>query len=102
MRRTAISRTIRFAAGVMGLLMLLIVLLSVAFLVAEAEHDCVGEDCPVCEQIRQCENILRQFGCAALALLVSALIAGAAFLVSFHFQAAVPATPVSRKVRMNN
>ncbi|MEM5780099.1 MAG: hypothetical protein AAGU02_03005 [Lawsonibacter sp.] len=36
---------------------------SVFFIAAEANHDCTGEDCSICAEIRACTNVL---GSAAL------------------------------------
>ena len=52
----------RIAAGIMGILMLFIVLFSAFYIAAEADHDCTGEDCPICACIQQCENTLHQIG----------------------------------------
>ena len=90
-------------AGVMGLMMLVILLFSAFFIAVEAEHDCCGEDCPVCVCIRQCENTLHGVVdgteaqlCFIVPVLLVLLIAGA-------LAAAVPQdTPVSGKVRLNN
>lgn len=31
---------------------------SVFFIAEEADHDCTGEDCPICAEIRVCANVL--------------------------------------------
>ena len=56
-------------------LMLIISLVSsVTFSAVEANHDCIGESCPICIQIKGCENTLKNLvftvsGCkAALAV----------------------------------
>ena len=92
----------RILAGVLGLALLLALVLCALCIAAEADHDCTGEDCPVCAAIRLCERILC---CAGTR--------GAAWIsllpVLFVLLAAPPAlyglariTPVSVKVRMNN
>ena len=48
----------RFAAGAAVFLMLILLLVSAVYVIAEADHECAGEDCPVCACIRQCENNL--------------------------------------------
>ncbi|MCR4946734.1 MAG: hypothetical protein K5929_07330 [Lachnospiraceae bacterium] len=57
-----VSRYKRITAGIIGILMFFIMLLSAFFIAAEVGHDCTGEDCPVCACIRQCENTLRNMG----------------------------------------
>ncbi len=99
--KTAAAR--RIAAGVMGLMMLAAVLFSSLYIAVEADHDCTGEDCPVCACVRQCENTLRSAGegfraCPAVLIpFLSVLSAAALSLAAASF-----ATPVSRKVRLNN
>lgn len=39
-----------------------LIILSVGYVVKEANHDCTGEDCPVCVQIEQCLNNFRTLG----------------------------------------
>ena len=92
----------RILAGVLGLFLLLALVLCAACIAAEADHDCTGEDCPVCALVHQCENLLRQFGTAAAA---AALLAVAALLcvsAASYVCAVCRVTPVSRKVRLNN
>ena len=53
-------------------LLVFVMLFSVLFIVLEADHDCCGEDCAVCAQIRACEDLLRN-------LLTSTALVGAAW-----------------------
>ncbi len=101
--RPVFSGSKRIAAGVMGLLMLVIVLFSAFYVAAEADHDCCGEDCPVCESIQLCEATLRRAVSGT-----TAPRAAVVPVVLFLF-AVIPATLqvsgetlVSRKVRLNN
>lgn len=93
----------RIAAGIMGLVMLIIVLFSAFFIAAEADHDCTGEDCPICACIAQCENTLHQIGDGAA--VQAAVIVPVFFMLILAFLFAdyfTQETPVSRKVRLNN
>ncbi len=93
----------RIAAGIMGLMMLIIVLFSAFFIAAEADHDCTGEDCPVCACIQQCENTLRGIGDGTAAQLSAVvpvfflLFFAALFVAEFSQE-----TLITRKVRLNN
>ncbi len=93
----------RIAAGIMGIMMLVIVLFSAFYIAAEANHDCTGEDCPICACIQQCENILRRVS-EGTASELSAVIP--VFFILFFaacFVAALPQeTLITRKVRLNN
>lgn len=55
----------RFAA-VLALLVAFLMLFSVLFIALEADHDCCGDDCAVCAQIRACEDLLRNLMTASV------------------------------------
>ena len=59
------------AARPVALLLALVLLCSVLFVIAEADHDCHGEDCAICAQIVRCVSLLRE--------LLPALLLAAAF-----------------------
>ena len=93
----------RIAAGILGLTLLAVVLLSSFYLVAEAHHDCAGEDCPVCMCLQHCAGTLRQLGESAVFLIGAIVPALVFFLAAITLvPVALIETPVSRKVRMNN
>ena len=93
----------RIAAGSMAVLMFFIMLFSASFIAIEADHDCTGEDCPICACIAQCENTLHQIGdgvavqAAVIVPVFFMLIPAVLFADDFTRE-----TPVSRKVRLNN
>ena len=93
----------RFVAGIMALMMLVIVLFSVTFIAAEAEHDCCGDDCSICSCIRLCENTLKQIGNGSIGQTVVII---PIFLLCISIPLSVcifkQETPVSRKIRLNN
>ncbi len=98
-----ISRNKRIAAGVIGLMLLVVMLFSTFYIAAEADHDCTGEDCPICTCIQQCENTLHKIG-NGIAVQVAIILPVIFMLISaFLFAADFPQeTLVSRKVRLNN
>ena len=51
--------------------LILVLFVSSAFLIQEADHDCCGEDCPICETIAVNIQLIRTLG---LALLIPAAI----------------------------
>lgn len=82
---------------------LIAALFSVLFLVREADHDCIGEGCPICACIRQGEQTLKQLGLGSACVASWPPVAGLlVFTVFFALQSAVRETPVSKKVRLNN
>lgn len=54
------------SAAVLALLVAFLMLFSVLFIALEADHDCCGEGCAVCTQIRACEDLLRNLMTASV------------------------------------
>ena len=93
----------RIIAVFMVFALLLFLLLSSYFIAYEADHDCSGENCPVCALLQISENNLRQLGGGApvtasafsliLLIMVMQIMIDSGIIIS---------TPVSRKTRLNN
>ena len=97
------STLIRSFAAITAIAMLLVILLAGIFIALEADHDCEGEDCPVCECMEQCRATLHQLGSVTVtgkAVLFPVLL----LIVSvIHFARVIRReTPVSIKVQLNN
>lgn len=93
----------RITAGIIVILMLFNLLFSAFYIAAEVDHDCTGEDCPICACIAQCESILHQIsdGIVSQAAFVFPIV----FLVVSLFlytNLFTQETLVSRRVRLNN
>lgn len=103
MRNSSKSKALRIAAGIMGLMMLVLVAFSAFYIAAEADHDCCGEGCPICACIHHCENTLRGIGdgtavrTAIVAPVILFLLAAAFIIPAVSLD-----TLISRKVRLNN
>ncbi len=99
-RETKMNRTL---TGIMAAMILLVMMFSAIFIVSHTDHDCTGEDCPVCACLQQCENILHGAGdgsrVTVSGIIPIVLITGF-ILVSYGI--VISDTPVSAKVRMNN
>ena len=93
----------RMSAGIMLVMVLVFMLFSTFYIVAEADHDCAGEDCPVCACLQQCENTLSQIGFGA-ATAVFSWMPLVSILLLLCFSACNPSqgTLVSLKIRLNN
>ena len=52
----------RRLVSVLALLAAFMLLFSVLYIALEADHDCCGEDCAICAQLRACEDLLRDLG----------------------------------------
>ncbi len=100
MRKSKMNRTL---AGIMAFMILLVMLFSALFIISHTEHDCTGEDCPVCACLHQCENIL--YGAGDGSQLTASGIIPLAHIIGFilvSYCIVISDTPVSAKVRMNN
>ena len=100
---TAMPGYKRITACIIGILMLINLLFSAFYIAAEVDHDCAGEDCPICACIAQCESILHQIsdGIVSQAAFVFPIV----FLVVSIFLYTIlftQETLVSRRVRLNN
>ena len=63
------TRRNRLIASVLALTAVFVMLFSACFVIAEADHDCMGDDCPICCQINLCENTLRTVRSVAAAII---------------------------------
>ena len=103
MERAYSSNRIRITSGIMAVMMLVVMLVSSFFIAAHADHDCTGEDCPVCAFIQQCENNIRGAGGGITYISVVILPVFLSFLlISADILSFQWGTPVSTKVRLNN
>ena len=97
------STLIRTFAAITAIAMLLVIILAGIFIALEADHECEGEDCPICECLEQCRATLHQLGSVTVtskAVLFPVLL----LIVSgIHFARVIRReTPVSIKVQLNN
>lgn len=90
-------------AGVIGMMMLVIILFSAFYIAVEAEHDCTGDDCPICACIQLCINTLRGFSSGITVAISAAVPVLPILFTALIFRSVLfQETPISRKVRMNN
>ena len=103
MPNSEVSKSKRIAAGVIGMLMIIVMLFSAFYISSETGHDCVGEDCPICACVQQCENVLHKIG-GGLAFIISAIVPViCAVICAFLFVSDIQKnTLISRKIRMND
>ena len=85
------------------ILFLFVTFASLFYIVKEENHNCTGEDCPVCANIHQAEQALKKWSTDMVAhvsvnpmlLVLVMMMAGQALFVA-------GTSPVSQKVRLNN
>ncbi len=92
--------------GVLLLSVGLVIMLaaSSALIIHEADHDCTGEDCPVCQAIAVGRGLLRALGMAMLLLWVFFILRQNHHVRPFSRQYSrfFPHTLVSLKIRLND
>ena len=103
MRSSDTSKGLRITAGIIGLMMLVLVLFSAFYISTETDHECCGEDCPICACFLQCENALHGIGDGVAVRFVAVapvilILLSAAFIIT----AVSKDTLISRKVRLND
>lgn len=93
---------LRIAAILLILAVLFFVLFSVFFIVHEADHDCSGDDCPVCMLIQIYEDNIRQVGSGDAASATGILVFLALTMPVFMAFSVRTSTLISNKIRLNN
>ena len=68
------TKKFRFLTGLLAVVLAVVMLSSVAYIAAEADHDCTGVDCAICHQINACENLLKNIGLTGSAVATAAAI----------------------------
>lgn len=91
----------RFIAIIFASILFFVMLLSTVYIVAESEHDCTGDNCPVCSQILQCETALNTISSAAGAAAAAAVFAYILMAGTVKITSQEPAsTLISLKVQL--
>ena len=93
----------KITAWIAMLAVVCVMLFSVVYISQHTNHDCTGNDCPVCAVLEQCESSIKNIGTAAI------LIAAICFLclsiqksAQYHDTVCFCCSLISQKVRMNN
>lgn len=93
----------RTTALIVSVLILMISLFSIFFIVEEGNHDCTGQDCPICACMQQAEQVIRNLGTGLYAAETGVLIVSLIYGLAISIDEAISVlTPVNQKVRMNN
>ena len=93
----------RIAAIILAVTVMFVMIGSALFIAAEVDHDCIGENCPICFQINVCRNTLK-----TLSLAVCAAVFAVAFTytlrvsISAHAETATGNSLVTLKVKLSD
>lgn len=85
-----------------GAAVLFVVLFSSIYIMLEADHDCSGKDCHICETLENCQTTLHRIG--TVPVTGSAVIVSAIFFIAVNLhevRRSCNETPVSDKVQLN-
>ena len=97
------TKKFRFMTGLLAVVLAVVMLSSVAFIAAEAGHDCTGADCAICHQIHVCENLLKSIGLAgSAAAAAAAILYVLCRIISSCTETARAFTLVSLKVKLSD
>lgn len=97
------SKKQRMISFIVCFLFLFITFASLFYIVKEVKHNCTGEDCPICANIHQAEQNLRNLGSGLTAGFAIRLIP--VFIVALagiQFVLVFCKSLVSQKVRLND
>lgn len=90
-------------AALVAAMLLFGVLFSSTFIAEEFHHDCIGDECPICQTIAQCEAFLNRISTGPALFVISVLTVAAVILSTLTYASPVSdETLVSCKVRLNN
>lgn len=89
---------------ILAIILLLILLTPFIYTVIEMNHNCIDDDCLICESIFECETLIRHISDNLLYYGITILLIGIS-LISYHIiytYITISDTPILRKVRMND
>ena len=90
-------------AGAIAFLLVFVLLFSLFFIVAEAGHDCVSDDCAICRIVAVAEDVLKKTALLFCALVLLAAVCFSSEKALPVFAAASPSfNPVLLKVKLSN
>ena len=85
------------------ILFLFVTFASIFYIVKEQNHHCTGEDCPICANIHQAEQTLRNVGNGAITIAaINPMPILFVLLITGQFLLVSDTSLVSQKVRLNN
>lgn len=93
------AKRILFAAA--AVIISAVLIFGVMFTAVEADHDCIGEDCPVCAVINLFVNALKTLSKASVSAPLTALFSFYIILILYYYLS-VCKTPVKLRIRLIN
>lgn len=96
------SNAKRYAAFIFSIVFIFATVFSVFYIAEEINHDCTGNDCPICECVHQAQQTLKNIGTgfAEAVIIVAAVVVLISLLLSFGDDLR-NSSLISQKVRMD-
>ena len=86
-----------------AILFLFVTFASLFYIAEEENHHCTGEDCPICINIHQAEQTLKNLGNGMITIVtVNPMLIWFALLITGPFLLVSDTSLVSQKVRLND
>ena len=96
-------KTKRALAAAIAVLLVCFILFACFFVLAESDHDCSGEDCPICQVIAVVEEIIKKIASLiSVAAIIAAILTVAAGSCCATEQIVRMPTPVLRKDKLSD
>ncbi len=91
-------------ATILAVLLIVFFVVSIFFVAHESDHECIGEDCPICEQIVICENTIQELGTGIITIIIilATVFGGVYKLLSLADNRTKNESLVSLKIEMLN
>lgn len=97
------TKTKKFFSVAVCTLMLFVTFASLFYIVKEENHHCTGEDCPICANIHQAEQTLRNIGNGTIMIAaINPMPILFVLLITGQFLLVSDTSLVSQKVRLND
>lgn len=92
----------KIIAGTLSFMMLFAFLFSVVFISVEADHDCEGEHCEICQCIDMCLTVLKTTGIAAVTFFALSVFERQKEMICHLENIMCHKTPTDLKIQLNN
>ena len=97
------TKTKKIFSVAVCILMLFVTFASLFYIVKEENHHCTGEDCPICANIHQAEQTLRNIGNGTIMIAaINPMPILFVLLITGQFLLVSDTSLVSQKVRLND
>lgn len=89
---------------ILAIILLLMILMPFIYSVAEASHECMDGDCLICENLTECETLIRHISTILMSYGNMIIFIGIVFISAFigYKYIHITITPILWKIRIND